>query len=61
VAAAQQVVAPQHSSVTYQPRSTNHILHLILTVLTCGAWALVWAVVAAVNSGKRDPVVTHYQ
>lgn len=35
----QPVVAP--------PKRPNHILHLILTLLTCGAWASVWIVLTA--------------
>jgi hypothetical protein len=30
----------------------NHILHLILTVLTFGLWAIVWVILAATSSGK---------
>lgn len=32
---------------------TNHILHLILTVLTGGLWAFVWVLVSFSNSRKR--------
>lgn len=32
----------------------SHILHLILSVLTCGAWILVWLIVAATAKGPRD-------
>jgi hypothetical protein len=28
---------------------TNHLLHLILTVFTCGLWAPVWLVVWLIN------------
>jgi hypothetical protein len=28
---------------------TNHLLHLVLTVFTCGAWAPVWFVMWLVN------------
>ena len=27
----------------------NHGLHLILTILTMGAWGFVWAILAAIN------------
>lgn len=36
----------------------NHVLHLILTLITLGLWAPVWIVVAIV--GKRETVVTRY-
>jgi len=40
---------------------TNHILHLILTVLTIpafGLWALVWAVCALSNANERSKLKT---
>lgn len=30
--------------------STNHVLHLILSLLTCGLWVLVWPCVHVVNT-----------
>jgi hypothetical protein len=30
-------------------QKANHILHFLITFFTCGAWALVWIIVA----GKR--------
>jgi len=32
---------------------TNHALHLILTLLTCGMWLPVWIIVAIAGSGSR--------
>lgn len=29
---------------------TNHTVHLVLSIVTCGAWLLVWPIVAVVNS-----------
>ena len=31
---------------------TNHILHLILTLVTLGIWAIVWLIIGAVNQHK---------
>lgn len=31
----------------------NHTLHLILTLVTCGAWGLVWLILALVMKEKR--------
>lgn len=39
-------------------RPCNHVLHLVLTLITLGLWAPVWIVVAIV--GKRETVVTQY-
>lgn len=46
--------------VTYYPRRTNHILHLLLTIFTFGSWAIIWIIVliANVSAGPRK-VVTH--
>lgn len=32
-------------------QGTNHVLHLVLTVLTIGIWGLVWIFVAVSNKG----------
>jgi len=46
--------------VTYYPRRTNHILHLLLTIFTFGFWAVIWIILAIANSsaGPRQ-VVAH--
>ncbi len=33
--------------------NVNHTLHLILTIVTCGLWGLVWLVIAVTQSEKR--------
>lgn len=43
---------------TYMPKKTNHVLHLILTFATCGAWGFVWAGVAIYNAFAKDKVTT---
>ena len=35
------------------PKETNHLLHLILTLLTGGLWAFVWVYVSIINAGDR--------
>jgi len=35
----------------------NHILHLILTLVTLGAWAIVWILVAIFGGEKRRLIV----
>jgi len=49
-----------------QKKTTNHILHLILSVLTGGLWVIVWVIVAASNSrhnsriqGKMNHVLSY--
>jgi hypothetical protein len=36
---------------------TNHRLHLILTVLTCGLWAFVWLPLAVLRGRKKRQIV----
>lgn len=33
---------------------TNHILHLILTLITGGFWGIVWLIVAISNNSQRN-------
>jgi hypothetical protein len=47
-----------YQQTTYVPAKTNHLLHLILTFATCGAWGFVWLIVAAANSNRTIPVVS---
>lgn len=49
------------SAVTKSPKQTNHVLHLILSVLTCGLWLPVWAIVWWINTMSRDKSVTRYR
>lgn len=44
------------TTVTKTRRSADHRLHLALTIMTCGLWALVWPIVAVI--GKRSKIQT---
>lgn len=37
-------------------RQCNHVLHLILTLLSCGLWAPVWVVDAIICAASRAQV-----
>jgi hypothetical protein len=39
---------PRPVTVIYRP-GTNHGLHLVLTLLTCGLWFPIWLIDALVN------------
>ncbi len=43
----------------YVPRTTNHVLHLILTGITCGLWLPVWGCVWAFNSVTKRRIVSY--
>ena len=36
------------------PKHTNHLLHLILTMATCGFWGFVWAGVTLYNAMTKE-------
>jgi len=40
------------SAVLAKGGTTNHTLHLILTILTCSAWGLVWIAMVIINQRK---------
>ena len=46
-----QQFAPQTPVVVYNS-GTNHGLHLVLTLLTCGMWLPVWIILVIVNGGR---------
>ncbi|QBJ04838.1 hypothetical protein SEA_ELEPHANTOON_37 [Mycobacterium phage Elephantoon] len=49
----QQPAAPQP---TVMPVRTNHAMHLMLSVVTCGLWLPVWIFAAMINSGRTRKV-----
>ncbi|WP_159813720.1 hypothetical protein [Pseudomonas sp. 18058] len=42
--------------LTSQKRSTNHILHVILTVLTGGLWLIVWGITMRNNDAHNKRI-----
>jgi hypothetical protein len=47
-----QQFAPQTPHVVVYNNGTNHGLHLLLTILTCGLWLPVWIIMVIVNGGR---------
>jgi len=41
------------NAVLVKGRGVNHVLHLIITLLTCGLWAVVWVVLYVQQKEKR--------
>ena len=39
-------------------KTTDHAVHLILTIITCGMWAPVWALFAILGAFKKTRVVS---
>ena len=47
------------TTVTKTRKQTNHVLHLILTICTAGAWGVfVWAPITVYNSMRHDKAVS---
>ena len=44
-------MCPEHGNVLARAKGTNHILHLLLTIVTGGLWAVVWLFA---SMGKKD-------
>lgn len=41
------------TAVLVKGQQTNHVLHLILSLLTCGFWAIVWIAMVVINKERR--------
>jgi hypothetical protein len=46
------------TSTAYVPKQTNHLLHLVLSGITCGFWLPVWGLVALYNAMTKDKIKT---
>lgn len=42
-----------NKQVMIRRKGTNHILHLILSIITCGLWIIVWILVSIKIGGWR--------
>ncbi|TWF94392.1 hypothetical protein [Saccharopolyspora dendranthemae] len=42
-------------------KQVNHLLHLVLTLLTCGAWVIVWALLALIVGAENSQKQRHFQ
>ena len=45
--------ASEYATVLVEGQRVNHVLHLILSILTVGAWLLVWAALVLLGGEKR--------
>jgi hypothetical protein len=45
-------------AVTYSRVPTSHAFHLLMTLLTCGLWLMVWIPMIIINSLRRQRSVT---
>ena len=45
-----------YQAVIVRGQRPNHVLHLILTIITVGLWGLVWIAVVALGGEKRGVI-----
>ncbi|CAA79411.1 Hypothetical Protein PBI_L5_35 [Fromanvirus L5] len=50
------VAPPPMPQPTVMPVRTNHAMHLLLSLITCGMWLPVWVIMAMINSGRTRKV-----
>jgi hypothetical protein len=43
----------EFQAVLVDGKPINHVLHLILTLVTCGIWAIVWIALVGMGGEKR--------
>jgi hypothetical protein len=48
-----------YQAVLVKGHRPNHVLHLILSVLTAGLWLIVWAIIAITGGEKRMVVIVN--
>ncbi|MFI7547195.1 hypothetical protein [Actinoplanes sp. NPDC049599] len=44
-------------AVVVSAANVNHVLHLLLTLVSCGLWAVVWLFIAATSRTRRVSLV----
>ena len=50
---------PREAQMVYTPKKVNHLLHLVLTILTGGLWGIVWAFKALTTPSQRTQIRRH--
>jgi hypothetical protein len=49
-------------ALSYTRKETNHTFHLLMTLLTCGMWAIfVWGPITIYNAMRKDKTVTKFR
>lgn len=47
---------PREAQMVYTPKKVNHLLHLVLTILTAGLWGIVWVFKALTTPSQRTQI-----
>jgi len=51
----------KQQEIAINEAKTNHVLHLILSLLTGGIWFIVWIIIGVINSNKREAAMDNIQ
>lgn len=46
----------REAQMVYTPRKVNHLLHLVLTILTGGLWGIVWLLRVLTTPSQRTQI-----
>ena len=52
------LLGPFQAQVVIPAHKINHVLHLLLTIVTAGLWVIVWLVMAAQQEPEERHIVT---
>lgn len=47
----------EYAATLVAGEKTNHVLHLLISIFTCGCWVFVWALIAARGGIKRKSMI----
>jgi len=50
---------PSDKTIAFQEMAshkTNHILHLLLSIVSAGFWVIIWLIISASNTSKRNKI-----
>lgn len=47
----------EFQAVLVEGQPVNHVLHAIITIVTCGVWGIVWIILALTGGEKREMAV----
>lgn len=48
-----ELLTPTSATIVRYPPRANHVLHVVLSFLTCGLWIPIWIVVAVIEGSRR--------
>jgi hypothetical protein len=46
-----------YQAVLVEGKPVNHVLHAIITIVSCGLWGIAWIIIAVTGGEKREMIV----